>query len=304
MRFFILVFLFGIQSLSAQIQDKPKIAFSFDDGSTADMPGYSFEQWNELLLSTIRKYQLETVLFSKGENKTTPKGKQLLESWDNAGQLIGNHTFSHTNFNHPAISLAQFETDFLRNDSIIRGYKHFYPRFRFPYLKEGNTPEKINGFRTFLNQQGYSNGHVSIDASDWYINDRLIQRLKQHHQASIEGYKNYYIQHLYNRAMYYDSLAIEVSGERIHHVLLLHHNLAAALFLDDLIDYFKSKGWEITSISEAYKDPFYQQVTTTIPAGESLVWSLAKQSGRLDKYLRYPAEDGDYEKAAMDSLGL
>jgi peptidoglycan-N-acetylglucosamine deacetylase len=39
-----------------------------------------------------------------------------------------------------------------------------------------------------------------------------------------------------------------------------------------------------------------------LPAGESLIWSMARQSGKFD--LRYPAEGDQYEKAKMDSLGL
>ena len=32
-----------------------------------------------------------------------------------------------------------------------------------------------------------------------------------------------------------------------------------------------------------------------LPAGQSLVWSLAKADGSFEKLLRYPGEDGDYE---------
>ena len=42
----------------------------------------------------------------------------------------------------------------------------------------------------------------------------------------------------------------------------------------------------------------------TLPAGESIVWALAKEKGTIPKSLRYPAEDGDYETARMNKLGL
>jgi len=31
---------------------------------------------------------------------------------------------------------------------------------------------------------------------------------------------------------------------------------------------------------------------------------MAKQTGLFDSLLRYPAEDGEYEKEKMDALGL
>ena len=87
-------------------------------------------------------------------------------------------------------------------------------------------------------------------------------------------------------------------------MILLHHNLAAALFLGDLIQHFKDKGWEVIDADKAYKDMVYDEVPDNVPAGESLIWALAKKSGKFEKVLRYPAEDGEYEKPFMDKLGL
>ncbi|MBA4144431.1 MAG: polysaccharide deacetylase, partial [Cytophaga sp.] len=95
-----------------------------------------------------------------------------------------------------------------------------------------------------------------------------------------------------------------LTNRRIHHVILLHHNLAAVLFLDDLIKHFKDNGWEVTDADQAYEDAIYTETPNTIPAGESLIWALARMSGRFEKVLRYPAEDGEYEKPWMDKLGL
>lgn len=48
---------------------------------------------------------------------------------------------------------------------------------------------------------------------------------------------------------------------------------------------------------DAYRDPLHQSQPSGLPAGESIVWSLVKQSGRFA--LRYPAEDGEYEKEGL-----
>jgi peptidoglycan-N-acetylglucosamine deacetylase len=76
------------------------------------------------------------------------------------------------------------------------------------------------------------------------------------------------------------------------------------LFLDDLIQHFKDNGWEVIDADQAYKDDIYLEEPDNIPAGESLIWALAKESGKFDEVLRYPAEDGEYEKPLMDKLGL
>ena len=283
---------------------KPKIAFTFDDGSIDDFGAYKLETWNQRLLDQLKKNKVKTILFSAGANKSSPKGKYVLSSWNNAGHLIANHSFSHVNFSSENTSLEDFKLELSKNDRIIKPYSNYAPYFRFPYLKEGDTKEKVEGFRAFMKQKGYKNGYVTIDASDWYIDARLVKRLEENPKADLSGFKNYYKNHLFNRALYYDSLAYQLTNRRINHVLLLHHNLAAALFLDDLITYFKNKGWDVIDADQAYKDIIYDEVPTPIPAGESLIWALAKQSGRFDKGLRYPAEDGEYEKPMMDKLGL
>jgi len=155
-----------------------------------------------------------------------------------------------------------------------------------------------------MTQKGYKNGHVTIDASDWYVDSRLVKRLKENPKADISGFRNYYKNHLLNRAQFYDSLAYQLTNRHINHVILLHHNLAAALFLDDLIQHFEENGWEVMDADKAYEDKIYREVSNTIPAGESLIWALAKKTGRFEKVLRYPAEDDIYEKPLMDKLGL
>jgi len=84
----------------------------------------------------------------------------------------------------------------------------------------------------------------------------------------------------------------------------LHHNLTSALFLGDLIQKFKEEGWSVINADTAFQDEFFKEIPETNPAGESLVWSLAKATGKYESILRYPAEDSRYEIPKMKKLGL
>lgn len=306
MLIFLIILFVHLQSFSDQSLEnqKPTISFTFDDGSTEDMGPFRLASWNQRILDQLSKHRLKTILFSTGQNKSTARGRYVLKSWNDAGHSIANHTFSHPDFNSEKNGLKKFREELLRNDDIIKQYTHYIQYFRFPYLKEGDTQEKVDGFRAILRNHGYQNGHVTVDASDWYISSRLLKRLKDNPKADISGFRAYYKQHLINRALFYDSISTCIVHRKIHHVILLHHNLAAALFLDDLIQYFKEHGWNVIDATEAYQDEIYQTVTKVIPAGESLIWSMAKQTGKFEDVLRYPAEDGIYEKDGMDRLGL
>ena len=70
------------------------------------------------------------------------------------------------------------------------------------------------------------------------------------------------------------------------------------------MEMFKNKGWKLISANEAYKDPVFSLEPNIIPAGESIVWASAKETGKFEQILRYPGEEGEYEKAEMDKLGL
>lgn len=283
---------------------RPKISFTFDDGVTGDMPGYSFREWNAMLLQNLEKGGVKAIFFVTGSNKTDEKGRFLLKSWDDAGHSIANHTFSHPSYNSEKISFEAFCQELLKTDTVIREYRNYLKMFRFPYLKEGNTAEKINRFRSFMQERHYRNGYVTIDASDWAIDSRLRKKLKEQPGADLEPFRQFYLDHLYDRAVFYENLSQQLTGRHISHTILLHHNLAAALFADDLIALFREKGWDIVPATAAFEDSVYKEQPSNIPAGESLIWALAKQSGRFDSILRYPAEDEQYEKEKMDQLGL
>ena len=88
------------------------------------------------------------------------------------------------------------------------------------------------------------------------------------------------------------------------HTILMHYNLLNGLFLGDLIEMFKSKGWQFIDASEALTDPIFSAKPNVLPAGESIVWALAKADGTIAPSLKYPAEDGNDVIEQMKKLGL
>ena len=287
-----------------QTKAKPTVSFTFDDGITHDIVNYKFERWNGMILAALETADLTAIFFVAGHNKLDKKGRYLLAEWDKRNHQIANHTFSHPNFNAEEHTVKVFENELLKTDSIINTYANYAKYFRFPYLKEGKTQEKVEGIRSVLKAHNYRNGHVTIDASDWYVNSRLIKQMRSGEAIDTAAFRAFYLAHIMERANFYESLAYEMNGRHIKHTLLLHHNLTSALFLGSLIEKFKSEGWEVVNATEAFEDPIYHRIPKVVPAGESLIWALAKESGQFESRLRYPAEDSRYEKDKMDQLGL
>ena len=288
----------------------PEIAFTFDDPKTDGDGVLTWQEVNEKMLSTLAEHKVKSILFVCGKRVDSAAGADLIAEWDRAGHLIGSHSYSHLNFNESpdashadGVTLPQFESDALKNEPFIRGYRNFRRLFRYPFFKEGDTVEKRDGMRSFLQEHGYRIGRSTIDASDWAIDSRMAKKANGAH-ADLTGYRDFYLEHIWQRAQYYDSLASRLMSPRVRHTVLLHHNALNALFLGDLMAMFHNKGRTIVDAEYAYQDAIYDRQPKTLPAGESLIWALAKESGRFEKELRYPGEDGVYENPRMDALKL
>ena len=282
----------------------PQFSITMDDFFWSNAVKLTAPERNEAILNTLRAHSNKAALFVIGRNIDSDEGKQLLSAWDKAGHLIGNHTYSHRNFNAPTTNVAAYQEDILKAEALLKEFPRFKKYFRFPMLKEGDTVAKRDAMRAFFAQHGYRNGYVTIDNSDWAIDQRLTTRLKKDANADVKPYRDFYLEHIWTRADYYDKLAQRVARRPVKHTLLIHYNLLNGLFLNDLIEMFKSKGWQLIDAEEAFTDPVFTAKPNVVPAGESIVWSLAKENGTIAKSLRYPAEDGEYENARMNKLGL
>lgn len=280
----------------------PQVAITIDDFNWFDIPRLSAEARNRSLLDALNSHSVKAAIFVCGKFVDNEKGQALLGDWNKEGHLIGNHSYSHLHYHN--VGFEQFSQDVLRGEAVINKQPRFRKIFRFPFLKEGNTIEKRDRMRQFLKAAGYRNGHVTIDASDWYVDDRLRTRLKKSPDADIRPYRDYYLNHIWERSLYYDDLSRRVLGRSVKHTLLLHHNVLNGFFLGDVLDMFKKKGWKPIGAEEAFGDPVFLSSPNVVPAGESLIHALAKETGKYEKLLRYPGEDSRYEKERMDKLDL
>jgi peptidoglycan/xylan/chitin deacetylase (PgdA/CDA1 family) len=283
---------------------RPRVALTMDDPNVNFESRMPWQEANKRILGALKAYQLNAALFVCGKRVDRPEAQGLVAEWDNAGHLICNHSYSHLMLTDPAVTYSEFAADFIRNEPIIAPYRQRTRLFRYPFLKEGDTVEKRDRFRSLLKENRYTVGHVTIDASDWYVDQRIRERLQKDPKANLDPYRNYLVAHLLDRAAFYRKLSLDVLGREIPHTLLVHYSYMNALFLPAVFEAFNQAGWEWIDANRAYQDPVFQRAPQTLPAGESLVWALAKETGKFDGILRYPGEDEKYEKAKMDALGL
>jgi peptidoglycan/xylan/chitin deacetylase (PgdA/CDA1 family) len=283
------------------------VAFTFDDGpDLAETPLLNAQARNQSILDVLAKHGIQAALFvtaNYGANQAS--GLALARAWGQAGHAIGNHTMSHLDLDNAAVSLAQYQAEVLACDQIISTLPGYQKWFRYTYLREGNTPEKRDGMRNFLKQQGYRNAYVSLDTSDWRLDEKLRAVLQKNSKADVTAIKLAYLSHVRQRALAYRALSQQLQGRDIAMVMLMHHNLINALWLDDVIVMFKQMGWAITTPVAAFADPVYSLTPERPAPGQSLLLSMARSLGmaKFDGWARL-VDDADTEIEALKLQGL
>ena len=299
--------LFAAAALAAcaGVAQAQSVAITIDDGPNAgNTPRMSAQERNQAMLDALAKHRVQAALFvTAGYGANTPQGLPLLQAWSKAGHAIGNHTVTHPDLEK--VPLAEYQRQVMECDSLISTQPGYKKWLRFTYLREGNTPEKIDGMRKFLRDHGYRNAQVSLDTSDWRLNEKLEEVLKKDPNADTSAIRTAYLAHIKQRALAYRELSQQLQGRDISQVLLLHHNLLNAMWLDDVLTQFKEMGWKIITPAEAFADPVYKLEPVRKAAGQSLLLSLGRTLGLgLTPGGERLVDDGDYEIAELAKNGL
>ena len=109
-----------------------KVLLTFDDG-----PSEHFDK----LLSYLIKNNYKSIFFCLGKNLEIPKRRKQVIKAIKKGFLIGNHSYSHPNFN--ILSFKKAKEEIIKTDKIIEKIyqeakvKRPIKLFRFPYLRRG-----------------------------------------------------------------------------------------------------------------------------------------------------------------------
>ena len=243
-------------------QSRPKVAITMDDAHWQLIPEDRRTTAESRLLEHLS--HTRAFLFATGQHVDNPHGNTLLRNWSAAGHLLGNHTYTHQPL-LGKITTEQFEQDVLRNDVLLAPYPNFRKWFRFPLLKEGPTAEVRDRMRSFLAGNAYRNGSVTIDTSDWYYDQRLTAHLASGPGFDVTRFRQPYLDHIWDRAQFYDRLSRDVLGRSVAHTLLIHYNLLNAFFLGDLLALFRTKGWDVIPADEAFADPVFTRQLDTAP---------------------------------------
>ena len=276
-----------------------KVALSFDDPPLPDTAVMTGEERTRRIIEAMADANVEGAMFFAVSSRIDDTTISRMHAYANAGHVITNHSHTHPNLHN--VGAEAFQDDVSQAHAILSELQGFEPWFRFPYLNEGSSEEERDTIRESLEQLGYQQGYVTIDNYDFYIDRLLREAIEAGEEINHEAVSKLYVDMLIGAAEHYDRIACEWLDRSPPHVLLLHENDVAALYLSDLIAEFRDRGWQIIPALEAYNDPMAKRLPDTLFLGQGRVAALAAEAGADVRTLRHEGEDTEVLRAEFNS---
>ena len=240
-----------------------EVALTVDDlPDHASLPaGVSRTDVAKKMLAALADAKLGGVVYgfiNAGKLEKYPDEIQVLKLWREAGQPLGNHTYTHMNFtDNPA---EAFEENISKNEpmlmQLMEGQDWHW--FRYPYLHEGDTLEKRHAARAYLQEHGYHIAQVTLDFEDYLWNGPYARCMDKKDKKAIAWLKESYLKTAREYFKLDRAMAQQIYGHDIKYVLLMHIGAFDAEMLPKLIAQMKKDGFKFVSLLEAESDPAYQ----------------------------------------------
>ena len=263
---------------SQSSEPAPQIAFTFDDlpahGSLP--PGETRMEVISKITAALHDAHMPPIYgFVNGvDTEQHPEDVEVLKAWHSAGNPLGNHSWSHMNLNQH--SLEEYEQDVKKDEPLIAGImkKGEWHWYRYPFLAEGDTPEKKEGFRNFLRQRGYKVAAVTMSFGDYMWTEPYARCKAKGDQAAITTLQNTYLQSAEESIAWYRELSHTLYQRDIPYVLLMHVGALDAEMMPRLLQLYRDKGFQFVTLPEAESDEFYRDDTNlSLPAGPEMLES-------------------------------
>ena len=238
------------------------------------------------LLRVLKRHKAPAIGFvNEGQldaGKDRPARVALLQRWIDAGMTLGNHTYSHPDFNQQTID--EFKDQIVRGEPTIRRLMAAHPGrrmfFRHPMTHTGDTQDKKDAIDRYLAERGYTIAPHTIENSD-FIFTAIYQRAQTAGDRGLAAkVRQSYIDYTFAATAFAEKVSPEIFGREIAQTLLLHSNGLNADTLDELLTRYASRGYRFITLEEAMADPAYATKDTVVSTfGPTWLWRWSKSLG-------------------------
>lgn len=284
------------------LAEERSIALTFDDATKGDGAFFTGTERTARLIDALSTAGVGEAMFfvtTRNVERVSGNGAERIAAYAHAGHTLGNHSHSHQWLHRTPTS--EYVADIDLAIDHLQQYENLTNYYRFPFLDEGRSLEKRNAVRHALAGRGLKNGYVTVDTYDWYIDGLAKKASETGVQFEMDRLRDLYVDVIVSSTEFYDAMAQSVLGRSPRHVLLLHENDMAALFIGDLIAALRERGFQIIAATDAFEDPIADREPDTLFLGQGRIAALAHEAGLASSELVSPTEDEDYLSRRFDA---
>ena len=221
-------------------------------------PGITRQQIAQSFLDTFQREHLPPIYGFINGGRGQSGDASVLTMWHNAGEPLGNHTWSHWNLTRISSELFLSEVD--KNGELL---DQIDPRgdtkwLRYPYLHEGDTVAKRRAVRAGLFARGYRIAEVTMDFEDYLWNDPYARCSAKNDPESLKYLHDSYLETADHYVDVYRRLSQQAFHRNVPYVLLMHIGAFDAKMLPELIALYRRRGFTFVTMPHALEDKAYK----------------------------------------------
>ena len=209
------------------------------------------------LLGHLERRGIQAVGLVTWSNVRDDGDRKLLERWLAAGHELGNHSDTHPNYT--ATSFEAYRDDMERArrelEALLAPHGRKLRFFRFPFLREGDTPEKVAAMRGYLKESGQRNLPVTLDNQDWSYDGPWRKARQTGDDAAAASVASDYHAALRFSIRHHERRSDRLLGRSAPQILLLHANAIGAAEWGRLFDWLERTGHRFARVDEVLSEP-------------------------------------------------
>lgn len=272
------------------------MAITFDDlpNHGEKPPSVTRVEIAQSILETIKLEQLPPVygFINAAKVQADPITEPVLKAWRDAGQPLGNHTWSHPNLDD--ITAEVFEAEILKNEPMLKRYMpdQDWHWLRYPFLHEGDTLEKRRAVRVWLVEHHYQTAEVSMDFEDYLWNAPYARCVAKGDTAAIAKLHDSYLATADHYLTVFRTLSKMLYGRDVKYILLMHVGAFDAKMLPELLALYRKQGFSFISLQDAMTDPIYADDPDIGMRGGGAIQELMMEKRKL----KFPPNSKPYKE--------
>jgi uncharacterized protein (TIGR02246 family) len=241
-------------------------------GSMHQDPGER-ERITKDLLASLKRHDIRAVGMVTWSNVRGKADLDLLEMWLTDGHELGNHTYSHLDYTKTGIDEYIEDAERCRTElvRVLEPHDKTVRFFRFPMLHEGDTPQKLDAMRDYLERTNQRNLPVTYDNQDWFYERPWVSARRADDTDAMAEIAEDYLAALRLSIRHHERTGDRLFERELPQILLLHANEVGAANWDRLFSWLERTGHRFVTADELLEDPIFDEPHIFIgPAGYGL----------------------------------